>query len=96
MGYRAGAVIQLSEYHLSPDDDHPEFSYYEDFGYLNDFYLEVHYEGTEIQDAAIRRGIKERGKTVYATHLGDGAIIVDDGNIKVLGKVGIYNGNQSM
>ncbi len=91
MGYSAGAVIQLSEYHLSPDDDYPKFSYYEGLGYLNDFYLEVHYEGTDIQDAAIRRVIKERGKTVYATHLGNGAIIVDNGNIKVLGKVGIYN-----
>ncbi len=28
MGYSAGAVIQLAEYHLSPDDDYPEFSYY--------------------------------------------------------------------
>ncbi|MCC8131019.1 MAG: Type 1 glutamine amidotransferase-like domain-containing protein [Ruminococcus sp.] len=91
MGYSAGALIQLSEYHLSPDDDYPEFSYYEGLGYLDDFYLEVHYEGTDIQDASIRRVIKERGKTVYATHLGKGAIVVDSGNIKVLGKVEIYN-----
>lgn len=87
MGYSAGALIQLSEYHLSPDDDYPEFSYYEGLGYLDDFYLEVHYEGTDIQGASIRRVIKERGKTVYATHLGKGAIVVDSGNIKVLGKV---------
>ncbi|MCD7824161.1 MAG: Type 1 glutamine amidotransferase-like domain-containing protein [Oscillospiraceae bacterium] len=91
MGYSAGALIQLSEYHLSPDDDYPEFSYHEGLGYLDDFYLEVHYEGTYIQDASIRRVIKERGKTVYATHLGKGAIVVDNGSIKVLGKVEIYN-----
>ncbi|MBE6604055.1 MAG: peptidase S51, partial [Ruminococcaceae bacterium] len=34
MGYSAGAVIQLAEYHLSPDDDYPEFNYYEGLPYL--------------------------------------------------------------
>lgn len=34
------------KYHFSPDDDYPEFKYYEGLPYLNDFYLEVHYEGT--------------------------------------------------
>ena len=43
MGYSAGAVIQLSEYHLSPDKNYPQFNYYEGLSYLNDFYLEVHY-----------------------------------------------------
>ena len=33
MGYSAGAVIQLAEYHLSPDDDYPEFKYYEGLPY---------------------------------------------------------------
>ncbi len=51
MGYSAGAVIQLSEYHLSPDDDYPAFQYYKGLPYLNVFYLEVHYENTEIQNA---------------------------------------------
>lgn len=45
---------------------------------------------------AIRKVVSERHKTVYATHRGEGAIVVDNGNIKVLGKVGIYNGNQSV
>lgn len=49
MGYSAGAVIQLSEYHLSPDDDYPEFKFYNGIPYIKDFYLEVHYEGTEAQ-----------------------------------------------
>lgn len=93
MGYSAGAVIQLAEYHLSPDDDYPTFSYYEGLPYLNEFYLEVHYEGKATQDTSIRRVIAERGKTVFATHDNEGAIIVDNGNIRLLGKVGIYNGN---
>lgn len=87
MGYSAGAVIQLSEYHLSPDKDYPEFKYYEGLSYLDDFYLEVHYEGTEVQNNAIQRVLKERGKTVYATALRAGAILVDNGKIKLLGDI---------
>jgi uncharacterized membrane protein YkvA (DUF1232 family) len=90
MGYSAGAVIQLAEYHLSPDDDYPEFGYYEGLPYLDDFYLEVHYEGTAVQDEAIRRVLAERGKTVYATALGAGAILADNGNIKLLGDVKVF------
>ncbi len=90
MGYSAGAVIQLSEYHLSPDDDYPEFRYYKGLPYLNGFYIEVHYEGTEIQNAAIRRVIAERGKPVYATSTGRGAIIIDNGNIKTIGNVKVF------
>lgn len=90
MGYSAGAVIQLAEYHLSPDDDYPEFKYFEGLPYLNDFYMEVHYEGTEVQDEAIRRVLSERGKTVYATAVRSGAILVDNGNIKLIGDVKIF------
>ncbi len=91
MGYSAGAVIQLEEFHLSPDDKYPEFIYGRGLPYLNDFYLEVHYENTEIQNEAVRRVLTERGKTVYATAKGAGAIIVDDGNIKLLGDVKVFN-----
>ena len=40
---------ELSFSYLSPDDDYPEFKYYEGLPYLNDFYMEVHYEGTAVQ-----------------------------------------------
>ena len=91
MGYSAGAVIQLAEYHLSPDADYPEFKYYNGLPYLNDFYMEVHYEGTDIQNKSIQRVIAERGKTVYATVLGSGAILVDNGKIKPLGDVRVFD-----
>ena len=91
MGYSAGAVIQLAEYHLSPDDDYPEFKYYEGLPYLNDFYLEVHYEGKDAQKAAIQKVLEERKKTVYATAIMKGAILVDNGIIKLLGDVEEYN-----
>lgn len=87
MGYSAGAVIQLNEYHLSPDDDYNEFAYYEGFPFINNFYFEVHYEGTDIQNASIQHVLEEKKKPVYATELMSGAIIVDNGNIKTIGKV---------
>lgn len=90
MGYSAGAVIQLAEYHLSPDEDYPEFGYYEGLPYLKNFYLEVHYEETASQKAAIEKVIAERKKTVYATSLLKGAILVDNGNIRLLGDVKEY------
>ena len=90
MGYSAGAVIQLAEYHISPSDDYPEFGYYEGLPYLKDFYLEVHYEETASQKAAIEKVMTERKKTVYATSLMKGAILVDNGNIRLIGNVKEY------
>lgn len=96
MGYSAGAVIQLSEYHLSPDDNYPEFQYYEGLPYLHDFYLEVHYTGTAAQEAAIQRVLAEREKTVYATSSRAGAILVDNGSIKLLGDVKVFEPKQRL
>ncbi len=92
IGYSAGAVIQLSEYHLSPDEDYPTFGYYKGIPYLKDFYLQVHYEGTDEQNFSIRRVIDERSKPVYATHYRQGAIVInrDNGQITLLGKVSVF------
>ena len=90
MGYSAGALVQLSEYHLSPDHDYPVFAYYKGLPYLDGFYLEVHYEGTDIQNEAIKRVNAERCKPVYATSLMKGAIIVHNGKIQALGDVFVF------
>ncbi len=90
MGYSAGAVIQLAEYHLSPDGDYPAFAYYRGLPWLDGFYLEVHYEGTEVQDAAIRRVLAERGKPVYAAALRAGALIAEDGEVRTVGDVRVF------
>ena len=86
MGYSAGALIQLGEYHLSPDRDYPQFGYYEGLGWLNDFYVEVHYENAAVQNEAIERVLRERNKPVYGLP-DDGAIIVKDGMIETIGPV---------
>ena len=90
MGYSAGAVIQLKEYHLYPDGDYSNFGYYEGLPMLDDFYLEVHYRGLDIQDESVRRCLKERGKTVYVTHDHGGGIIVENGSIRTIGRVDVF------
>lgn len=92
MGYSAGAVIQLKEYHLYPDGDYSEFGYYEGLSMLEGFYLEVHYRGLDVQDESVKRCLKERGKTVYVTSDKGGGIIVEDGRIRIVGKVDVYEG----
>lgn len=87
MGYSAGAVIQLGEYHLTPDKDYAEFAYYKGLPYLNDFYIEIHYEDTDLQNQSISKVISERKKTLYAIFRDSGAIIVDNGFIRLIGKV---------
>lgn len=91
MGYSAGAVIQMAEYHLSPDDDYPEFAYYRGLPWLRGFWLEVHYEGAPVQDEAIRRVLAERGGPVYATAHMAGGIVITDGETRLLGDVKVYN-----
>lgn len=90
IGYSAGAVIQMREYHLSPDDDYPEFGYYSGLPYVDGFYLEVHYEHKPWQDESIKRVPLERGKPLYVLHTREGGIIVKDGKIKTVGHVDIY------
>ena len=51
----------------------------------------VHYENRKVQNKAIERVLTERGKTVYATVFMSGGIIVDNGNIKLLGDVKTFS-----
>ncbi len=90
MGYSTGAVIQLKEYHLTPDD-YSEFAYYNGLPYLNDFYIEIHYEGTDLQNQSIRKVISERQKNLYAIFHDRGAIIVDNGITRLIGKVKTFH-----
>ncbi len=86
LGYSAGAMIQLSEYHITPDKDYPVFKYYEGLGILDSFGIEVHFNGSKIQNESIERFIKEKKKPVYA--IGDkGALIVDNGNVRMIGDI---------
>lgn len=90
LGCSAGAVIQLEEYHLSPDRDYPEFAYYRGFPWLRDFYVEVHYEGYPTQKEAIARVLRERSKPVYTTGNNRAALIIDGEKIITLADAKCY------
>ena len=94
MGYSAGALVQLAEYHISPDDDYPDFKYCKGFPFLSDFYIEFHYESTSVQNAAINRVLTERGKKMYADKPNSGALLVDNGEIHPIGNVQIFENIQ--
>ncbi|MBR7161558.1 MAG: Type 1 glutamine amidotransferase-like domain-containing protein, partial [Clostridia bacterium] len=61
IGYSAGALALLSEYHLSPDRDYPVFRYGKGLGIADGFYLEPHYDASPEQLQAVRRVQAERG-----------------------------------
>ena len=89
MGYSAGALIQLREYHLSPDRDYPKFGYYEGLGWLDEFLVEVHYEDTAVQNEAIARALRQRKKPVYGLP-DNAAIIVSDDQFEIIGPAKLF------
>ena len=90
VGYSAGAVIQLGEYHLYPDGDYTDFGYYRGLGLVDGFYLEVHYEYKKEQDESVRLVLAERDLPIYVTHTRRGGIVVDRGEIRKVGNVDLY------
>ena len=91
MGFSAGAMAQLSEYHITPDKDYPDYCYGKGFGLIDNFGIDVHYDATdEIQHKSIKRFIAEKKKPLYAI-ADDGAVIVSNGNIAMLGNVAYFD-----
>lgn len=90
IGYSAGALIQLAEYHVSPDSDYPEFGYGQGLLLLKGLYLEAHYDGNPVQLACIARVLRERRRPVYAMANEKGAIVIDETGLKLLGDVHVF------
>ncbi|MBE6083177.1 Type 1 glutamine amidotransferase-like domain-containing protein [Sporanaerobacter sp. PP17-6a] len=87
IGASAGALIQLSNYHITPDKDYSEFMYLKGLGLIKEnFYVEVHYAETDLQKNCIQRVLKEKTDTVYAIK-DTGGIILDNNIITLLGDV---------
>lgn len=85
IGSSAGAMIQIAEYHITPDDDYYNtFSYKPGFNMINDFDIEVHYEGTEVQNKYIKRVLIEKKNKIYAI-TNNGGVIYDNKKITLLG-----------
>lgn len=91
IGSSAGAMIQLEEYHITPDKDYDVFSYNRGLSLIKDFGIEVHYEETELQNTCISKVLNERVDTVYAIK-DNGGMIVDNDSRILLGDVRTFSG----
>lgn len=76
IGASAGAMVQFAHYHITPDEDYPEFQYQCGLGLVDGFEIEVHYCHSSIQDESIKRVIKEKALPLY-TIANDGGLYVD-------------------
>ncbi|SFD03194.1 Type 1 glutamine amidotransferase-like domain-containing protein [Clostridium uliginosum] len=90
MGSSAGAMIQIAEYHITPDEDYDTFSYNRGLNLIKDFDIEVHYEETKIQKDYINKVLNEKINLVYAIK-DTGGIIIDNNEITLLGDTQIFS-----
>lgn len=86
IGTSAGAMIQLKEYLITPDDDYNEVSIEPGIGMISSFCIEAHYRESVIQVEAITEYVDKTGKDLYAI-TDQGAIIVNKNDITLVGDV---------
>lgn len=90
IGASAGAMIQLDEYHITPDDDYDHYQYHYGIGWVSGFKLEVHYCHSSIQDEGIERVIREKGLPTYAV-ANDGGLYVHRQQVMPFGRAFLVN-----
>ncbi|WP_312699009.1 Type 1 glutamine amidotransferase-like domain-containing protein [Sedimentibacter sp.] len=89
IGSSAGAMVQIAEYHITPDDDYNIFSYNVGLKMIKKFDIEVHYEGTEVQNKYIKKVLEEKKDKIYAI-TNSGGVIVDN-KITLLGDIKTFS-----
>lgn len=89
MGFSAGAMVQLEEYHITPDEDYPVYCECRGLGYVRQMDIEVHFAGSEVQLQGIDRAVQSFGHKVYAI-AEDGLLLIQDGNVECIGNVTEY------
>lgn len=90
MGFSAGAMVQLEEYHITPDKDYPDYCECKGIGYVKAIDIEVHFVKSEAQLQGINKAIGSFGHKVYAI-AEDGLLLVQDGEIQCIGNVTEYD-----
>lgn len=93
IGASAGAMVQLTHYHVTPDDDYPEYIYLKGLGLVDGFEVEVHYCHSDIQNWGIQRVIEEKGLPTY-TIANDGGLLVSEGKIISFGNAFLVNSHK--
>ena len=86
MGASAGAMLQLTTYHITPDEDYAEYGVWQGLGLVTGIDLEVHYLATDTQQQCTARAVKETGLPVYQMWH-EGGLLIENGKITVMGNV---------
>ena len=86
MGASAGAMLQLKDYHVTPDDDYPNFGYWLGLGLVSGFDLEVHYLATDVQKQCTLQACEYYKMPIYQMWH-EGGLLVVDGKITIMGNV---------
>lgn len=89
IGFGSGAVIQLSDYQIEPCRFW-DFGYFHGLGLVDNIGIEIHFEEFDLENISIRKFIQEKKKPLYAIS-DDGAVIVDNGEVSVIGDVEVIN-----
>ena len=93
IGASAGAMIQFDHYHITPDDDYPEYHYQKGLGLVSGFEIEVHYCHSPVQDMGIQRVIEEKGLPTY-TVANDGGILCYQDKLIPFGNAYLVNNSE--
>lgn len=92
-GISAGAMIQLQDYHITPDDDYADFAWQTGLGLLS-FDLECHFTGNRYQREHLERALEEKGLETWALYE-DGGLLVTDGIVTAMGRVERHSANRT-
>lgn len=91
IGSSAGAMIQLSNYHISPDNEYFKFSEHEGLGFIDSIFIEVHYAKRKKQKSSMRKMRKKYLKPIY-TIPDNGMVIIENEKITTLNEASrFYN-----
>lgn len=90
IGSSAGALIQLDEFHVTPDDDYPVYHMQRGMGLISGFELEVHYAASPIQLWSIKKVAKERSLPIYC-EANDGGLLIEEGKIILFGQAFLFD-----
>ena len=88
IGCSAGAMVMLDTYHITPDDEYPDFGYYTGLGLVKGFGIEMHYRNSRIQKECIEKVKKEKKIPVYGIYETGGLKVIDNKSIP-FGKIDI-------
>lgn len=89
IGTGCGAVIQLSCYQVEPCALW-NFQYFNGLGIIDNIGIEINFDEFDFPNISLRKFLEEKKKPIYALH-NEGAVIIDNNNIRAVGDVDVIS-----